>query len=864
MAFAGDSLVLRIPMQRRSQNADVISVSSWNDSVLSLNNDGASSSAISNANGNEHPTAATSTTSTTGTRSLSSDKGTLAAAMDLLKFRKKKKHIETDHEPEDILAGMHRVHLNEYTEPSPTTSSSSSSFVDVANSYLPEHTDTDTNQKKHSDKKHHRHHYFSHHRHKNYQTPVRTISTIDAGPPVEYVPNEDQMDKVKTKIMSAWNNVRYGWTVKTKTHFNHQHPLFLLGKCYHAKNEVGFETETDKQHPPDIELFKQDFISRIWFTYRRGFPTISGSQFTTDCGWGCMLRSGQMMLAQALIMHFLGRAATSTTSTTGTRSLSSDKGTLAAAMDLLKFRKKKKHIETDHEPEDILAGMHRVHLNEYTEPSPTTSSSSFVDVANSYLPEHTDTDTNQKKHSDKKHHRHHYFSHHRHKNYQTPVRTISTIDAGPPVEYVPNEDQMDKVKTKIMSAWNNVRYGWTVKTKTHFNHQHPLFLLGKCYHAKNEVGFETETDKQHPPDIELFKQDFISRIWFTYRRGFPTISGSQFTTDCGWGCMLRSGQMMLAQALIMHFLGRDWNLFLASPSREHDTFHRQIIRWFGDCLSKNTPFSVHRLVQLGKDSGKMPGDWYGPASVAHIIKIAMENAFEFNPILGQVCVYVSQDSTVYKQDIIDLCTKRPRAETFNSSTSLEHSYQETEGASEDHWRAVIILIPVRLGGEILNHIYTPCIQSCLAYDMCIGVIGGKPKHSLYFVGFQDEKLIHLDPHYCQDVVNVVTDNNFPIQSFHCVTPRKMSFSKMDPSCTIGFYCRTRQDFEQFFVHAKEFLSPPKQKGQYPMFIFSEGRSNEVNCESYHPKNDKFLRVRHLNDDGKPRSPSKESEDFVFL
>jgi cysteine protease ATG4 len=79
-----------------------------------------------------------------------------------------------------------------------------------------------------------------------------------------------------------------------------------------------------------------------------------------------------------------------------------------------------------------------------------------------------------------------------------------------------------------------------------------------------------------------FLDDFESRIWLTYRSGFPPIPRSQdpkataavslavrfrnlanqegFTTDTGWGCMIRSGQSLLANTLLQVNFGRGKNL----------------------------------------------------------------------------------------------------------------------------------------------------------------------------------------------------------------------------------------------------------------------------------------------------------------
>jgi hypothetical protein len=52
--------------------------------------------------------------------------------------------------------------------------------------------------------------------------------------------------------------------------------------------------------------FLAHFRSVVWCTYRAAFPRLGSDSYTSDMGWGCMLRTGQMVLAQTLTRHLLG------------------------------------------------------------------------------------------------------------------------------------------------------------------------------------------------------------------------------------------------------------------------------------------------------------------------------------------------------------------------------------------------------------------------------------------------------------------------------------------------------------------------------------------------------------------------------
>lgn len=191
----------------------------------------------------------------------------------------------------------------------------------------------------------------------------------------------------------------------------------------------------------------------------------------------------------------------------------------------------------------------------------------------------------------------------------------------------------------LTNIWNNVKYGFHYKLKPRFSFNSPICILGEMYHYKmmldhydHEHQDFRQPSRKHLNNLvhEQFKRDIASRIWCSYRKHFPAIQGSMvgdqaFTSDCGWGCMVRSGQMMFAQALVVHFLGRYWRW---NPVEElevedhHQRKHRMIVKWFVDDPDPlQCPFSIHELMKIGqKQCDKGPGDWFGPASISFILK----------------------------------------------------------------------------------------------------------------------------------------------------------------------------------------------------------------------------------------------------
>ena len=392
-----------------------------------------------------------------------------------------------------------------------------------------------------------------------------------------------------------------------------------------------------------------------------------------------------------------------------------------------------------------------------------------------------------------------------------------------------------------------------------------------------------------PPSFYL---DFHSRIQLTYRSNFSPISSTAppalgnsssgtnvtgvarawtsvvnglsasisragqghkddgLTSDAGWGCMLRTGQSLLANALVNLHLGRgdylrcfafwkkltiatrsiDWRCPITNSPVSDSQFsssakfvkYVRLITWFMDDPSPLAPFSVHRFAAEGQRLGKQVGEWFGPSTAAGAIKNLANN---FEP--ANLGIALAIDTTVYRSEVFAVA--------------------RGNGDSKDAWsRPVLILVPLRLGLTGVNPIYFSSIKHYFTLPQCVGIAGGRPSSSYYFVGAQSDSLIYIDPHYTKPSVRLVplsaqhqqaaletplsapsSSSSSPqglqgqsdldtffnyayppaeLASFHCQKVRKMSIQGLDPSMLVGFLCKTREDWEDLCSRMREIAS----------------------------------------------------------
>ncbi|KAI0089801.1 peptidase family C54-domain-containing protein [Irpex rosettiformis] len=286
--------------------------------------------------------------------------------------------------------------------------------------------------------------------------------------------------------------------------------------------------------------------------------------------------------------------------------------------------------------------------------------------------------------------------------------------------------------------------------------------LSQSQPASSSSTKDKDPSRNWPP---VFYADYTSRIWLTYRSQFIPIrditleeldaappdsailSGSPqpkkwnwplggekcWTSDAGWGCMLRTGQSLLANALLHVHLGRDWRKPPYPLYTSDYATYVQIITWFLD--EPTCPFSVHRMALVGKQLGTKVGQWFGPSVAAGAIK-KLVHAF---PEAGLGIYIASDGGMIYESEVI---------------ASSHAGIGSPRGHVRKVWgeRPVLILIGHRLGIDGVNPLYYNFIKTLYTWPQSVGIAGGRPSSSYYFVGSQADNLFYLDPHHARPAI----------------------------------------------------------------------------------------------------------------
>ncbi|KAL8874132.1 MAG: hypothetical protein Q9174_000502 [Haloplaca sp. 1 TL-2023] len=323
-----------------------------------------------------------------------------------------------------------------------------------------------------------------------------------------------------------------------------------------------------------------------------------------------------------------------------------------------------------------------------------------------------------------------------------------------------------------------------------------------------------EEDRGWPSD---FLDDLESRLWFTYRSGFPTISRSDapksetsmtfavrlrsqlvdqggFSSDTGWGCMIRSGQSLLANALVTLQLGRGAKCPLLDPNetltvlqlgdetcsiakRRKCSNYLPMIRkppFQYIVLSTMAPRRVANILVNGSDLLQ-------PRDASTLVETHQATSLK---------VYVNGDGAdVYEDRLLSLATN-----------------------GEGGFTPTLILVGIRLGIDRITPVYAEALKASLQLPQSIGIAGGRPSSSHYFVGHQGDHFFFLDPHQTQPALPFHGEtwqySLEDVSSCHTRRLRRLPLQDMDPSMLIGFLIRDEDDWRSWRTSVTEVQGKP--------------------------------------------------------
>eukprot|EP00210_Caulerpa_lentillifera_P001217 g1173.t1 len=308
-------------------------------------------------------------------------------------------------------------------------------------------------------------------------------------------------------------------------------------------------------------------------------------------------------------------------------------------------------------------------------------------------------------------------------------------------------------------------------------------------------------------------------MYITYRRNFSPITAGDtvWTSDVGWGCAIRSGQMMIAQAFLDH---------LKSRSKKNCNVHSgriaSVVSLFWDSPLDEHVFSIHHICKIASRHGVEPGSWMGPGFVSRVLCEIVNLTHPFN-------VHAALISTPAGASCITPEKIEELQSVFSNNTELNSTPQNAPNQPPDEEDplglaslppGLLIMIPLLLGTSKMHPRYMRQVKETLTWTQSIGIIGGRSSSSMYLVGFQDSEIFHLDPHKPR----TVTSSPQEFTTYFNAPLKVMSEDVVITSLSLGFYCKTKMELCDLMEKLQQM---EKESDGAPIITFLE--KNIPNC-----------------------------------
>ena len=388
-----------------------------------------------------------------------------------------------------------------------------------------------------------------------------------------------------------------------------------------------------------------------------------------------------------------------------------------------------------------------------------------------------------------------------------------------------------------------------------------IHFLYKVYNPNNEKG------------IKEFNKNLNKILLMTYRskyrRQINIKNKYEYNSDCGWGCMIRSSQMIFARMLykifkqiyknqydsktltisaIPYFMD-DYIILDDLKGSDYlvlglDSYINKLKLFLKEKIEKNQykkseiqsidpPFSIHKICIIGEIFGRTCGEWFSDFELPDIYEIINTT---FNIIPNLSIMHFNTNIEINK--ILEKCFEKENDDK-NPNLFKNNYFIINQNEKYKLKKMGAIFVSVRLGISMISPEYFPSIKKLFECRQFLGFIGGKADSASYFFGYCDDSLLYLDPHLNQQSDSYLDDKTK--DTYINKTVFELDFKSLQCAFTAGFLFRNLNEFSKLIDFLKKY--------------------NDENCPCFHFHFDKTIQKDDENFEKEMKYLDNDKNDF---